>query len=372
MKICAALYFSKEEHVESKSLNTFYRCPGSCWLEAELLLALTNLSLFIEREIAMLQHFPRVRLGRIMRLWLLCITCVSCSTFWSSSNLKLFSQDGNEHHGGKWSPNGQWLAASIFPENLLQLFSANGQAINILSGCDLPGLGRNFAWLPDGRISCFTGNTPTTRRLTIIELDQKGQTKKRIPITVPFTPGAYIYNLQWNPHHFWLATIADSIAGETSPLLYLTDLSGQNLIAPLSTTGGQLAWSPDGTTLALVQKNGDIVLLKVQQIAPGKLAVSTIRQLAAGTPADENVAWSPSGRWLVCRHRTYESEDYLFLLATGGSGKQVKLTSSITDGQLNFPAWSPDGKQLIVSRVADAALMSLDIAAVLKAKGVKP
>ncbi len=35
-------------------------------------------------------------------------------------------------------------------------------------------------------------------------------------------------------------------------------------------------------------------------------------------------------------------------------------------------AWSPDGKQLIVSRVSDGALMSLDIAKLLKAKGVKP
>ena len=292
--------------------------------------------------------------------------------FSSSSNLQPFAQDGNEHIGGKWSPDGQWFASSIFLENLLRLFSANGQVISTLSGCNLGGLGRDYSWLPDRRISCFTGNTPATRRLTIIELDQKRQAKKSIQSTVPFTPGAYIYDLQWNPHHFWLATIADRIAGETSPLLYLTDLEGQNLIVLMSTSAEQLAWSPDGTTLALVQENGDILLLKVQQRESGKLTVTKIRQLAAGTPADENVAWSPSGRWLVCRHGTYEAEDYLFLLATDGSGRQVKLTSSTTDGQLNFPAWSPDGKQLIVSRVADAALMSLDIATLLKEKGIEP
>jgi hypothetical protein len=76
--------------------------------------------------------------------------------------------------------------------------------------------------------------------------------------------------------------------------------------------------------------------------------------------------WSPSGLGLICRHSSYESEDYLFLLAADGSGKQVKLTSSITDGQLDFPAWSPDGKQLIVSRVSDGELMSLNITEVLK------
>ncbi len=102
------------------------------------------------------------------------------------------------------------------------------------------------------------------------------------------------------------------------------------------------------------------------------VAIVKTRRLAAGTDYLQNVAWSPSGRWLVCRHATYESEDYLFLLATDGSGKQVKLTSSTTDGQLDYPAWSPDGKQLIVSRVSDGALLSLDIATLLKQKGVQP
>ncbi len=42
------------------------------------------------------------------------------------------------------------------------------------------------------------------------------------------------------------------------------------------------------------------------------------------------------------------------------------------DGQLAFPSWSPDGKRLIVTRASDGALLSLDIAAVLKEKGVQP
>jgi len=55
----------------------------------------------------------------------------------------------------------------------------------------------------------------------------------------------------------------------------------------------------------------------------------------------------------------------------GLAGKQVKLTSSTTDGQLAAVAWSPDGQQLIVSRVSDVAFMSLNMAEVINAKGVK-
>jgi uncharacterized membrane-anchored protein len=48
-------------------------------------------------------------------------------------------------------------------------------------------------------------------------------------IIVPLTPGAYIYSSQWNPHHFWLATIADSVAGKNTSSLYLTDLQGRTI-----------------------------------------------------------------------------------------------------------------------------------------------
>ncbi len=288
-----------------------------------------------------------------------------------SGNLSQFSQDGHQYDGGKWSPDGHWFAASIFPTNTIQLFSSTGSDITTLTPeCDLSGSGRNFAWLPDGRLSCFASNEPPY--LQIITLDAKGNQRSSTQIAVSIPFGLLIYSMEWNPHHFWLATVAESAPGSGISMLYLSNLEGQSLLSPLPVNGDEVSWSPDGTTLAVVQENGDIVLWKVQQHATGKLQVTKWRILRAGTPADENVAWSPSGRWLVCRHRTYQGEDYLFLLATDGSGKQVKLTSSNSDGQLDYPAWSPDGKQLIVSRVSDSVLLSLNIAQLLKDKGVKP
>jgi WD40 repeat protein len=304
---------------------------------------------------------------------LLLIGVISCSSS-PSNNLSVFSQPLDNYEGHAWSPDGRWLASESTDRSKLSLFRANGQLINELHQlCYLEGGEQDFSWLADGRLSCLAGNKPPT--LNIFTLTAEGKVSKESSLIVSRPSGTVMYGMQWNPHHFWLATIADQIPGIISPTLYITDLQGHQLISPMDLTtqdGEQLSWSPDGTILAIVDHNGDIELWKVQQSSTGRLSLTKVRQLAAGTPMYDTIAWSPSGHWLVCRHETSQGEDYLFLLATDGSGKQVKLTSSDSDGQLADPAWSPDGKQLIVGRVSDGALLSLNIAQLLKDKGVKP
>jgi Tol biopolymer transport system component len=307
------------------------------------------------------------------------VISAGCSAFFpgrSSAPLTDFAPATSRFDGHSWSPDGHWLAAES-SDDFITLFSANGQLVNTLSlGCYLGSGVEDMAWLPDGRLSCIVGKAPP--QLGIFTLDQAGKVTGKTTIPVPINPRMVVLAIQWNPHMSWLATIANSQVGNLHiPTLYISDLAGHLLFAPMLLDADTLAWSHDGKTLALVQVNqdtgnGDIELLRFQQTPAGMLTVTSTQQLVAGTASGENVEWSPSDRWLVCRHATYESEDSLFLLATDGSGKQVKLTSSTTDGQLAFPSWSPDGKRIIVTRVSDGALLSLDIAAVLKAKGVQP
>lgn len=290
----------------------------------------------------------------------------------SSGYLMPFSQDGKDYNGGQWSPNGQWFAAPIFDSSAVQLFTPTGQDISTLqTGCGPFSVVRFVAWLPDGRLSCFWSNNPPV--LEVITLNQHAQMEKRVYLSFPIIPGTSIYDMQWNPHHDWLATIAESSPGNgLVTLLYLSDLAGHNLITPLRGNAASLSWSPDGTKLAVVQRDGTIVMYQVGQQTPGKLTMIKLRTLIPGTSPGDTITWSPSGHWIVCRHGTYSGEDYLFLLATDGSGGQMKITSSTTDGQLDYPAWSPDGKQLIVGKVSDNSLLSLDIQAILREKHVEP
>jgi WD40 repeat protein len=304
--------------------------------------------------------------------WMVALLIVGCSAFSTTTGLlSPFLKDGNIHNGGKWSPDGRWFATSVFGRNILQILSSKGEVISTISGCDLSGDGRDYTWLPDDRISCFWGNEPPN--LKVITLDKQGKPRDHILLPIPIMSGTGIYDIEWNPHTFWLATISEAQpgTGAGSLLLTLSDQAGKALMTPLPVTAQLVSWSPDGTILALMQQNGALALWHMQHIADGKLTMKLLRQLPAGNPADESVTWSRDSRWLVARHRSDQGEDYLFLLAVDGTERQIKLTSSTTDGQLAFPAWSPDGKQLIVMRVVDGALLSLNIAEMLKEQGVE-
>src|SRR5690349_656536 len=108
-------------------------------------------------------------------LWmcLILMSLVSCIPFSpsTSSNLTTFVSNGNNYSGGKWSPDGHWFAASIFPSDTIQIFSSVGQAKSTWqSGCNLGGIGTNFSWVADGRLSCFLMHEPTQMKL--VTLDQ--------------------------------------------------------------------------------------------------------------------------------------------------------------------------------------------------------
>lgn len=289
-----------------------------------------------------------------------------------SGNVMLFSQGSPAVYDGSiWSPDGHWLVAESTSLTNITLFSATGQLVNQLQlGCDLGNEVGDISWTKDGRLSCQVSNEPP--RVLLAKLNTKGQIITETTIPVPLAPGTTTFYMQWNPRHNWLATITEATPGSLIFQLSLSDVEGHALMKPMRVDAQELAWSPDGTKLALVQENGAILLLQIEQTTSGGLGLTPLRQLAVGTSPIDSLAWSPSGRWIVCRHESYTGEDYLFLQAVDGSGKTVQITSSTTDGQLYDPSWSPDGKQLIAGRASDGALVSLDIQTILKEKNIEP
>jgi Tol biopolymer transport system component len=298
----------------------------------------------------------------------------------NSSYLTAFISDYHGFHfdEGVWSPDSRWFAAGTYDDTTnngsnVYVYSADGKLVNLLNlACYDPGLGF-LSWLPDGRISCIEDDNANV--MLIVELNKQGQPGKQTTVPLPGEPAAPISTFQWNPRHQWLALVTTTTSASRTESLFFSDAQGYPLLQPITIGIGDftMAWSPDGKLLALTQPNGDIMLLTVQEKVNGKLILTKMSHLKAGTSREDTLTWSPSGKWLVCRHGTYTGEDYLFLLAADGSRKTVKLTSSYQDGQLANPNWSPDGKQLIVATVdpSGSELLSFNIEQLLRDKHIQ-
>jgi len=152
----------------------------------------------------------------------------------------------------------------------------------------------------------------------------------------------------------WPSLGTDSIVFENGGFLYLFDLSTEQakkvtIYLPGDLDLARKHWtntsklitsfdlSPDGKR-ATFSARGDIYTVPAKEGA--------IRNLTR-TPGirEENVAWSPDGKWIAyLSDRTGEEE--IYLMPQDGMGKEVRIT---TDGSMHRfqPVWSPDSKKLL-------------------------
>jgi Tol biopolymer transport system component len=121
----------------------------------------------------------------------------------------------------------------------------------------------------------------------------------------------------------------DVATGKTETL-YTSDQFISN--ARLSPDGQQIAFGMVGLNVMKAEPNAQPVLLR---------------------HGSANPAWSPDGRSIafIDRPRQAESNRLLVIPAAGGEPKELV---GPTPGSLTFPLWSPNGKFIVYSRVADA------------------
>ena len=146
-----------------------------------------------------------------------------------------------------------------------------------------------------------------------------------------------------------------------------------NVRASVPRVDGCYDWSKDGKYIlaTLGRKTGENK--RVREIGLVSVADGSVRILkspAVGLMDSPEMKFSPDGRYVAYDRRVKEHERLhdIFLLATDGSGKEVRLTEHPAD---DFrPVWAPDGKAIVFVSNRDPGGMGLWIRYLVDGKPV--
>jgi WD40 repeat protein len=291
-------------------------------------------------------------------------------------------------HHPVWSPDGRWIAVLAgydYAGAHVEVVSPDGHTRHDLSnwGCG-EGPEPDYAWLPDGRLSCITRETPYPR-LCIGAAPFGSCVAVRLSQEIIGDQ----QGLAWTPDGRLALYAARSNDGITFDAgLYLLTSVGE-IQQMLSVSGeGDVAdpsFRPHASELAYyrgasVSASGlvhfDLVVSSFAQDAAGKLALGPARTIATEQDPDMSLyAWSPSGRWLAVRYSNYRGGDRIYLVNPDDPEDPTQaldvVHAELAQQQMTDPIWSPDGKTLIVFGVNDEQPYAIDIASYLTSKGLQ-
>jgi dipeptidyl aminopeptidase/acylaminoacyl peptidase len=265
-----------------------------------------------------------------------------------SNKRRISPKDGNDGHG-LWRPDG----ARIGFLHQGQIWEMNPDGSRRTQLTDIPAEVTGFRYSPTGETILFASPVPAEARHDDL---LAGLDKARARIADELM---YRHWDTWTESfsHLHVATYSDAGLGEQVDIM-----RGLGLESPFRPFGGmeQVAWSPDGRSIAYAARSIDGKAYAVSTdsgIMLYSLDTGQTRMLSTGAGYDVNPAFSPDGNhlaWLGMERGGYEADKNRLLVLD-------LVTDTITDMTTGFDqdidefAWSTDGAAIFFTSLRHAA-----------------
>ena len=258
-----------------------------------------------------------------------------------------------------WSPDGSKIAFIGGTYRGIHLYVMDADGSNIVQLAELSGgpLGLNFpgpTWSPDGERIAYTTDLNYWEEIWLINMDGSGA-KRLIDDETQRQS-----NPTWSPDGNLIAYTCNYMEVEESNsdnicLVSVNDLTAKRLTYFSDNSSlYDLSWQADGEQIAFRQVAGDLSNSEYYLIDRDG---SNLTQLPFLQIQDREAVWSPDGTRIAFTKYKYDlnydatsrlQDEGLYMMHSDGSGV-VRLT----DGDVDEPSWSPDGRKLAVSVYAN-------------------
>jgi len=217
-----------------------------------------------------------------------------------------------------------------FPPDVV-LANADGTGVRVLLGARGPA-----AWSPDGSSVAVS----TDSSILVGPVDRNGV----LGVTREIVPGPnFISGLAWSPDGTRLALTDTDFEAECDELSTVQpDGTNQLFLTSCDQYSGNPSWSPDGTTIALSALSVDVFAFGI--FLYDATGGSVPRMLDTGSLEAATVAWSPDGSRIAFASRGAEGVEYDVYVVDPDGAHLTRLTRA--PGDDGSPAWSPDGTRI--------------------------
>jgi serine/threonine-protein kinase len=235
---------------------------------------------------------------------------------------------------GSWSPDGRTIAF-----NSDRLGEMNIWLHDVATGADRQltrGAGGDYQpqWAPDGRTLAFFSARAGNLDLWSVSVDDG----RLVRLT---SDPAMDINPFYSPDGLSIAFLSDRL-GRTDVWLMNADGTGQRRLTSTGAGGHFIRWSKDGRSLVYRAESG--TQTHIMRVAVEDGSLTPMPEILSGG----HMSWSPDQSMImdVRGHRT------LFVYPVDGSSPRRVFEFPTPDARIDYPVWSPDGRQLLFDRAA--------------------